>query len=140
MPATYYIWTKTMRRILVASALFFLGVFCAAAQNVDKDSIPPIAIRGTEVHPQYPGGIQAFYNYISKNLATRGFGKMVVQFIVEKDGSISNIKVLESIDEKTDKRMVKLLKKCLTWTPGYKDGKPVRALYTLPITISKTQD
>jgi len=62
-------------------------------------------------------------------------GRVVVQFIVEKDGSISNTKVVRSVDPALDKEAVRAVSSMPNWNPGMKDGKPVRVKYTVPISF-----
>jgi protein TonB len=98
---------------------------------------------GIEVKPEFPGGMDKFYAYVGKNyrLPDEGGlkGKVYVTFVVEKDGSLTDIKVLRDIGYGTGKEAIRLLSKCPKWNPGVQNGKPVRVLYSLPISIV-TQD
>jgi len=60
-------------------------------------------------------------------------GTVVCQFIVEKDGSISNVNVVRSVDPLLDKEAVRVIESMPKWAPGKKDGQPVRVKYTIPI-------
>ncbi|MEL1245373.1 energy transducer TonB [Flavobacterium sp. DGU11] len=92
------------------------------------------------IQPQYRDGLEAFYKYVEKGIKRRHMpsksGKIYAYFIVEKDGSISNVKILRGIEEKIDARIVKLISESIKWTPGYINGLPTRASYNLPITIT----
>lgn len=92
-----------------------------------------------EEKPDFVGGIQEFYNYIGKNYRVpegKGVkGKILVQFIIEKDGSLTDIKVLKDLGHGTGKEAVRILKKCPKWIPGKQKGVPVRVLYSFPISI-----
>jgi periplasmic protein TonB len=94
---------------------------------------------GIEVKPDFPGGIQKFYDFVGKNYQTpeeEGLkGKVYVTFVVEKDGSLTDIKVLRDIGYGTGKEAVRVLSKCPRWTPGEQNGKKVRCTYSLPISI-----
>ncbi len=94
---------------------------------------------GIEVKPEFPGGMDKFYGYVSKNYRApeeEGLkGKVYVTFVVEKDGSLTDIKVLRDIGYGTGKEAIRVLQKCPKWNPGVQNGKPVRVLYSLPITI-----
>ena len=98
---------------------------------------------GIEVKPDFPGGMQKFYNFISKNFQTpeeEGLsGKIFVTFVVEKDGSLTDIKVLRDIGYGTGKEALRVLKSCPRWNPGEQNGKKVRVLYSLPITIQSAE-
>jgi periplasmic protein TonB len=94
---------------------------------------------GIEVKPEFPGGMDKFYSYVGKNYRApeeEGLrGKVYVTFVVEKDGSLTDIKVLRDIGYGTGKEAIRVLSKCPKWNPGIQNGKPVRVLYSLPITI-----
>ncbi len=94
---------------------------------------------GIEVKPEFPGGMDKFYSYVGKNYRApeeEGLkGKVYVTFVVEKDGSLTDIKVLRDIGYGTGKEAIRVLQKCPRWNPGVQNGKPVRVLYSLPITI-----
>lgn len=95
---------------------------------------------GIDVKPTFPGGIDAFYQFIGKNFKTpkvEGLqGKVYVTFVIEKDGSIIDIKVLRDIGYGTGEEAVRVLKECPKWNPGIQNGKAVRVLYSLPISIT----
>jgi len=98
---------------------------------------------GIEVKPDFPGGMEKFYKFVLSNYQTpeeEGLkGKVYVTFVVEKDGSLTDIKVLRDIGYGTGKEAIRVLKKCPKWTPGEQNGKPVRVLYSLPITIQSAE-
>jgi protein TonB len=66
-------------------------------------------------------------------------GKIMVSFIVETDGSLSNIKVLKDIGYGSGAEAIRVLKKSPKWMPGKQNGKPVRVEYTMPISISSSK-
>lgn len=98
---------------------------------------------GIEVKPDFPGGINKFYKFVGDNYQTpeeEGLkGKVYVTFVVEKDGSLTDIKVIRDIGYGTGKEAIRVLKKCPKWTPGEQNGKKVRVLYSLPITIQSAE-
>lgn len=98
---------------------------------------------GIEVKPDFPGGMDKFYKYVGKNYQTpeeEGLkGKVFVSFVVEKDGSLTDIKVIRDIGYGTGKEAVRVLKACPKWTPGEQNGKKVRVLYSLPINIQSAE-
>jgi protein TonB len=98
---------------------------------------------GIEVKPEFPGGMDKFYSYVGKNYRApeeEGLkGKVYVTFVVEKDGSLTDIKVLRDIGYGTGKEAIRVLSKCPRWNPGEQNGKKVRVLYSLPITIQTAE-
>jgi protein TonB len=93
---------------------------------------------GIEVKPEFPGGMEKFYKYIGNNYTSpedAPSGKVYVTFVVEKDGSLTDIKVLRDVGFGTGKEALRVLGKCPRWNPGEQNGKKVRVLYSLPIVI-----
>jgi len=95
----------------------------------------------THIRPEFPGGINKFYEYINSKLKTPestegGIRKMYVSFIIEKDGSLGTIKVLRGFDESLNAQVIGLLKKSPKWVPAQIRNENVRVQYTLPITIN----
>ena len=92
--------------------------------------------------PEFPGGDIALINYIKQNLRYPAFahemgiqGRVAMSFIIESDGSISNIDVSRSPAEELSQEAIRLVKSMPKWTPGKKKGTPVRVKYLLPITF-----
>jgi len=93
-------------------------------------------------YAMYPDGIKGIHNHILRNLTyppnalNRGVqGKVILRFIVEKDGRIKEIEVIQSIDPELDSEAIRVLKKLKIWEPGYKDGKPVKVEYRFPFNF-----
>ena len=111
------------------------------ADVVDDNNIYNTA--GIEVKPDFPGGMEKFYRYVGNNYRTpeeEGLkGKVYVTFVVEKDGSLTDIKVVRDIGFGTGKEAIRVLQKCPKWNPGEQNGKKVRVLYSLPITIQSEE-
>jgi|GEM_PF-727467 len=95
-----------------------------------------------EHNPEFPGGMQELYKFIAENLKypaeahENGIqGRTVVRFIVEKDGSVSNVDILKGFDANCDKEAVRVIQSLPNFKPGMQNGKPVRVYYTLPINF-----
>lgn len=94
---------------------------------------------GIEVKPEFPGGLIGFDSFIKrnyKNPTDNLKGKIYVTFIIEKDGSLSDIKILRDIGYGTGAEAIRVLKTSPKWTPGIQNNKQVRVLYSLPITVN----
>ena len=94
------------------------------------------------VMPEYEGGIPALMNFLGTNMKypveaqkKKIEGRVIVSFVVEKDGSLSDYKIVRSIDPILDAEALRVAKLQKKWKPGYEKGKPVRVQYTLPITF-----
>lgn len=86
------------------------------------------------------GGLAAFYRFLGNTMnypvqARRGGvqGEVFVQFIVEKDGTITNSKIIKRIGGGCDEEVLRVMEQAPKWNPGRQKGKPVRQRYTLPI-------
>ncbi|MEO4006712.1 energy transducer TonB [Flavobacterium sp. CAU 1735] len=95
-----------------------------------------------EALPQYPGGIDAFLATVGKRFKTPEMDelktfKVLVYFVIEKDGSLSNIRVTRDPGYGLGKEAIRVLNSMTTkWTPGYRNGQPARTAYNLPITVN----
>ena len=95
-----------------------------------------------EVAPEYPGGYNAMFDFISKNVKypkeskEKGIeGRVYVQFVVEKDGSLNEITVLRGVSEDIDAEAIRVVKAMPNWKPGMNEGKTVRVQYVLPFNF-----
>ena len=111
------------------------------------DSVPVVEdtgniihnMAGIEVKPEFPGGIDKFYVFFRKNFKTpeeSGLkGKVYATFVIERDGSLSDIKVIRDIGYGTGKEVLRVLKLSPKWLPGEQNGRKVRVQYSMPFTI-----
>lgn len=97
--------------------------------------------------PEYPGGKDAFYAYIGNNIRypvkakeNGTSGTVYITYVVEKDGSISNVSVLRGIGDGCDEEGVRVVKGMPNWKPGKQRGKAVRVQYNLPIKFNLDGD
>jgi len=102
----------------------------------------PVNMAMVEQKPLFPGGDAAMYKWLSQNInypaqaSEEGIsGKVYIQFVVEKDGSITNAQVARSKHQALDAEALRVVKKMPRWTPGRNNGQPVRVTYILPVTF-----
>jgi protein TonB len=95
-----------------------------------------------EQMPQFPGGPQALFEYLSKNIKypvvaeENGIqGRVIVTFVVERDGSITDVRVAKSVDPSLDKEAQRVVRSMPHWIPGKQNGSAVRVKYTVPVTF-----
>ena len=93
-----------------------------------------------EVMPEFPVGQSALYSFISSNMhypivaIENGIqGKVLVQFVVNQDGSIVDTEILRGVDPSLDKEALRIVSLMPKWKPGLKKGKPVRVRFTVPL-------
>lgn len=107
-----------------------------------NEEINPEAFDVVEKMPEYPGGIEGLMKFLSENVrypeaaSKAGIqGRVLVNFIVEKDGRISNIHVINKVNDYLDAEAIRVVGVMPKWTPGMHEGKPVRVKYTVPISF-----
>ena len=95
-----------------------------------------------EQQPQYPGGMGALNHWLGSNIkypvmaAENGIeGRVVVQFVVERDGSVSGVHVVRGVDPSLDKEATRVVSAMPKWIPGKQNGSAVRVKYTVPVTF-----
>jgi TonB family protein len=113
----------------------------AELQNPQDSDSPIFTV--VEVLPEFPGGDEARMKYLMENIKypdearKNGIqGTAYVTFVVEKDGSISNVKVLRGFDKACDEESVRVIKNMPNWKPGKQKGKAVRVQFNMPIRFA----
>ncbi len=92
--------------------------------------------------PEYPGGISALLSYVqsnfqvpSRDIEEGNKGRIFVQFVIEKNGSVGGVEIKRGINSRLDKEAVRVIKSLPKWKPGMNAGAPARVRYVFPITI-----
>ncbi|NUY81018.1 energy transducer TonB [Flavobacterium sp. MAH-1] len=132
-------------------ALLCIGTLQLAAQTTQKLEEPPKVVAandddtprnvsGIDVKPEFPGGIQQFYMFVAKNYRTPEHpemqsGKVIASFVIERDGSVTNVKILRDMGFGTGEEAVRVLNKSPKWSPGEQNGRKVRTMFTIPIQV-----
>lgn len=98
-----------------------------------------------EEMPVYPGGMPAMMDFFYKNMKypkeafdAKQEGRVIAQFVVEKDGSITDAHIVKSVSPALDAEALRIVNAMPNWTPGRQNGKPVRVKYTVPISFKLT--
>jgi len=102
----------------------------------------PVDFRVVEELPQFPGGAVEFIKWLTRNLRypasaqqRKVQGRVVAQFIVNKDGSISDLQLVETLDRACDREALRVLRMMPKWEPGLMDAKPCRTKVCIPIVF-----
>lgn len=130
---------------LEAEARKYLAENCKTASGADVKSETDEAgeelLEVCEELPLYPGGMEAMWKYMMQSIkypaAARTLeqqGRVIIRFVVEKDGSVTNLEVLKSVSPLLDAEAVRMVKSMPKWTPGKQKGQPVRTHFVLPVT------
>ncbi|WP_336526233.1 energy transducer TonB, partial [Bacteroides acidifaciens] len=95
-----------------------------------------------EIMPDFPGGMAALMKYLGTNIKyptisqeMGSAGKVIVQFVVDKDGTITNPAVVRGVDAYLDKEAIRVISSMPKWKPGVQNGKKVRVKYTVPVVF-----
>lgn len=136
-----------MKKYLLTIMILLTATLYNYGQNINKadtlnQSDEPIFITLEEL-PTFPGGDKALQKFIYENtkypksaIEEKISGTVYVQFIVEKDGSISDIKVVRGIGGGCDEEAVRVVKLMPNWIPGKQKGVPERVYFMIPITFN----
>ena len=131
---------KTRKNVNLKVALMMLVLLFSFMTSTAQTKKNDMVFDVVEVMPQFPGGQIAMLQYLMKNIKypeqamKKGIqGRVAVSFIVEKDGSISNVRPVHSVHSLLDKEAVRVVESMPKWTPGKQNGKPVRVRFNLPV-------
>lgn len=101
-----------------------------------------VVFQVVETMPSFPGGDAALFKFLSENVKypviaqENGIqGRVICQFVVNRDGSIVDVVVVRPVDPSLDKEAIRVIKSMPRWTPGRQRGKAVRVKYTLPVNF-----
>ena len=110
----------------------------AAVPAIDDDRV----VKVVEEQPEFPGGMSKMMQWLSENIeypqkAQDNYvqGRVIVQFIVEKDGSISSPSIVKGVDKDLDAEALRVVEMMPDWEPGKNNRLPVRCYFTLPINF-----
>ena len=131
---------KTRKNVSLKVALMMLVLLFSFTTSTAQTKKNDMEYCIVEMMPQYPGGLAAMLKYIRENIKypeqamkERIQGRVTVSFIIEKDGSISDVKAVRSVHPLLDKEAVRVVESMPKWSPGKHNGKPVRVRFNLPV-------
>jgi hypothetical protein len=129
-----------MKKILLSAITLFIVSFVSAQANTTMIDDAPYNYDDVEVRPEYPGGISEFMSFIGKNFKMPDYegygGTLKVVFIIEIDGSVTNVKVVKDLGDGTGAEAKRVVSMSPRWSSGEFRGKKVRVLYELPIKLA----
>lgn len=149
---------KALAALPVAALLLMAGCQPANGEAVEQEEIPfeatnvdesaPLdantdeVFKVVEVDPEFPGGEEALYKYLAENIkypvmakSNKVEGRVYITFVIEKDGTVSDAKVLRSVNEELDAEALRVINAMPKWKPGTQRGVPVRVQYNIPISF-----
>lgn len=124
------------------------GFFITYKNGMNMKSVP-YSVSGNKDYvsidspPEFPGGLEEFLKFLGHNIKypetaikNRTQGRVIVSFVVEKDGSLVEIKVARGIGDGCDEESVRVMKLSPKWKPGTQNGTPVRVAYSVPLSFA----
>jgi protein TonB len=135
---------KKVLLILIA-IIFALKTQAQKVETINPPTEDKIFTTDIDTAPEFIDGMDEFYAHLqhirytfSDRMLNRQ-GRVTVIMVIEKDGSLSNLKVIHGISEKQDEQILNVVKKLNKWKPGMVQGKPVRVLCAVPINFKMKQ-
>jgi protein TonB len=130
---------KNMSKFLLPIILLFAFLNANAQSNSDEKTVYDFV----EQMPVFPGGDNEFFKFLSNSIIYPETarekniqGTVFVTFIVEKNGELSEIEILRGVQEDIDKEAIRVISTMPNWSPGKKNGKPVRVQCNLPLEFA----
>ena len=131
-----------MKKLIIMSLMAMFGLTTVSAQKTVVAQKNQQVFDVVEQMPEYPGGMPALIDYLTQNVKypsdaekQKIEGIVIATFIVEKDGSISNVEVVKPVFPSLDSEAIRVITGMANWTPGKQKGETVRVKFTLPISF-----
>ena len=132
-----------MKKFIILSMMAVLSLMTAYAQKTVVSQSNQNVYDHVEVMPEFVGGMTAMMKYLQTNvkypedaIRQKLGGRVMVQFVVETDGTISNVRVAKTVFPSLDNEAVRVVKAMPKWKPGKVNGRPVRVNFSLPVVFN----
>jgi TonB family protein len=138
-------WTLLSSDGQTQTRVYSKGILVSTQSNNGNPPTPSAdsGYSPVEQVPEFPGGLDAFARFLSKNVGypnqardNNVTGRVLISFVVEKDGTLSEIKVAKGIGSGCDEEALRVMKLSPNWKPGIQNGHPVRVAYSVPINFA----
>ena len=131
-----------MKKLILMLLMAVCCLMTANAQKTVVSQTDPKVFDTVEQMPEYPGGMQAMIEFLQTNMKypedaakQKVEGRVMVQFVVETDGSVTDVHVAKQVFPSLDAEAIRVVQAMPKWTPGKEKGKVVRVKYNLPIVF-----
>ena len=132
-----------MKKLIILSLMALFGLTTVSAQKTVVSQKNDQVFDVVEQMPEYPGGMQALFEFLKENIKypedaqkQKVEGRVLAKFVVETDGSISNIEVVKHAFPSLDAEAVRVIQAMPKWSPGKQKGQAVRVKYVVPINFN----
>ena len=126
--------------LMEAEARKYLAENCKKTEKESTGAKETLEV--CEELPEYPGGMEELFAFLAKNIKypvlaqqAEQQGRVIIRFVVEKDGSLTDLEVLKGVSPLLDAEAVRVVKSMPKWTPGKQKGQNVRVQFVLPVTF-----
>ena len=148
-------WAVAKTFLVIPAILLAAMIFSTPASGIyvvqdSKPKVPPKSaevVQSADVQPAYPGGFEAMSKFLAANIKypeqakkNHTEGKVFVSFVVQPDGSLTDVKIQKGIGNGCDEETLRVIKLMPKWEPGKLKGKPVAASMTLPVYFKLDSD
>ena len=127
-----------LRTIVIIFVLMLFSTAKANAQVSNEEHVHTIS----SIHPRFPGGQEAMRAFFAEHARTPQVvrdsniqGQVMVSFIIERDGRVSNVEVVESLHPEADMEAVRVVEMMPNWIPGKSRNRPVRVQFHMPVNF-----
>ena len=131
-----------MKKLILMLLMAVCCLMTANAQKTVVSQTDPKVFDTVEQMPEYPGGMQAMIEFLQTNMKypedaakQKVEGRVMVQFVVETDGSVTDVHVAKQVFPSLDAEAIRVVQAMPKWTPGKDKGRVVRVKYNLPIVF-----
>lgn len=137
-----------MKKIIFISLLLFISITITSqvVTTLGTDSTPTILACPVQTMPEFPGGTIKMMKFINENLKFPEIhnessieGRVILKFLVEEDGHLTNITVMRSLEKYLDEEAIRVVRLMPKWIPSQSNGKNVACYYTLPVSFKLTR-
>lgn len=129
-----------MKKFLLSVIILFVANAVSAQATATIVDDAPYNYEEVEIRPEFPGGYNELMNFIGKNFKLAEYegygGTLKIMFIIEADGTVTNIKVIKDLGDGTGAEAKRVISLSPKWSSGENRGQKVRVLYELPIKIA----
>jgi TonB family protein len=136
------IWKGTDKNLGITYTENYKDGALVSGASMDKGG-HSISYTKRGIPPEFKGGLEAFSNYLGRSInypddarQNNTQGRVILSFVVEKDGQVSNVQVVRAVSPSIDAEAVRIIKRSPRWLPGVQFGRPVRVMYSVPINFS----
>jgi hypothetical protein len=143
---------RSLTKYSLAALIFSIAAINTCKANNGIITLKPVLFSDTvyskvDKAPSYPGGIEFLFQFIGNNIKYRDAQdfedpkqrRVLIQIIVEPDGSLSNFKVIRGTNDSLNREAIRVIALSPKWEPGYKDGKAVRVYYLVPVPFGRSE-